>query len=345
MNEFFRAIENCDPNSDSVSLTVISGESLGEKGVVTDGKIVCLSNGDGFIRAHENELAGITESGIHSIDGTEVYTEYVGHEKRLIVCGCGHVSIPIISLGKMVGFRVTAIDDRPEFGENAKKAGADEVISAPFNETLQSIESDQFTYYVIVTRGHHWDEECLKLICQKAHAYVGMMGSKRRVAIVKENLVKEGIDKDVMASVHSPIGLKIGSETPEEIAISILAEIIQVKNVKKDYAIPKDILSAINGTGHEEALPGRKILATIISKQGSAPREAGTKMLITEDAIVNTIGGGLLESKIITKAREMLSSANAKPVLMHLTLSADAASLEGEVCGGVVDVFLEEIKS
>ena len=343
MNDFFRAIENCDPNTESMAVTVLSGDYIGEKAVICSRGFTFLSNENGFIKSHEEELISVTDSGIHSVDGTEIYTEYVGHEKKLVICGCGHVSMPIVSLGKMLGFKVTAIDDRPEFVDKAFNAGADEVIPAPFSDALEQIESDLFTYYVIVTRGHHWDEVCLKHICSKPHAYVGMMGSARRVAVVKENLVKEGIDKEVMENVHSPIGLKIGSETPEEIAVSIMAEIIQVKSEKKDYTVPKDILKAVNGSGHEEPLPGRKILATIISKEGSAPREAGTKMLILEDTIVNTIGGGLLESKIIAKAREMLSSQDPKPERLHLTLSADAASLEGEVCGGVIDVFIEEI--
>ena len=343
MNSYFRTLEKCDPNTVSVSVTVLSGVHIGEKAVISSGGFQYLSNENGFIRSHEEELFSVTESGIHSVDGTEIYTEFVGHEKKLVICGCGHVSMPIIHLGKMLGFKVTAIDDRPEFVDKAFAAGADEVIPASFSDALEQIESDLFTYYVIVTRGHHWDEVCLRSICGKPHAYVGMMGSARRVAVVRENLVKEGIDKNVMDGVHSPIGLKIGSETPEEIAVSIMAEIIKVKSEKKDYTVPRDILKAVNGSGHEEPLPGRKILATIISKEGSAPREAGTKMLVTKDGIVNTIGGGLLEAQVINRSRELLSSDSIRPERLHLTLSADAASLEGEVCGGVIDFFLDEV--
>jgi len=344
MSEFFKAVKSCDPNTESMTVTVIDGEHIGEKAVITGGSFSYLSEKDGFIKKHEQEITAVSDSGVREIDGIKVYLEYVGHEKKLVICGCGHVSLPIIKLGKMLGFSVTAIDDRPEFAGNAGDAGADIVITENFKDALQRIESDLFTYYVIVTRGHHWDEECLRVICSKPHAYIGMMGSKRRVSVVKENLVKEGIDKDVMDNVHSPIGLSIGSETPEEIAVSILAEIIEIKNAKKDFTVPGDILKAVNGSAHEEAEPGRKILATIIRKEGSAPREAGTKMLILRDKAINTIGGGLLESRIITKAREMLSKDDPGPELMHLTLSADAASQEGEVCGGNLDVFIEEIK-
>ena len=156
---------------------------------------------------------------------------------------------------------------------------------------------------MIVTRGHRYDTECLECILRKRHAYVGMMGSRRRVAIVKDQLHQKGVSRELLDSVHTPIGLKIGAETPEEIAVSIMAEIIQVKNSRDN-----------SGGYSEEMLRGlmsedgrKKTVATIVSRKGSAPRGIGTKMLIYEDGMtVDTIGGGCVESEIIQKALLMM---------------------------------------
>ncbi len=347
MRDYYKSLSELDPNSESLSVTVIKGSGAGEKAILSNGKITFLSDRNGFLSAREKDIAALSYTGISGLDGSEIYTELIGHRKDLVVCGCGHVSIPIIKLAKMVDFHVTAIDDREEFIKNAEAAGADECISAPFDEALARIEGNPYTYFVIVTRGHHWDELCLKSICAKSSAYIGAMGSKRRVEVVKQNLLKEGIDESITDSIHAPIGLEIGSDTPEEIAVSIIAEIISIKNRKKDMAFPADILTEITGRNHTPPYPGHMMLSTIIRKEGSAPREAGTKMLVTDDGrMINTIGGGLLEAKIKARCLEILKDSkdsSPKPELLHLALNAGALSEEGEVCGGTVDVLLEKI--
>lgn len=337
MNGFLEAVKNCRPESEVMTLTAVSGEAKGEKAVLCDGEIAYLSDSRGFFDTHRDAAKKIKDSGIESIDDTEIYTERLGGVKKLVICGCGHVSLPIIKLGHMLGFHVTAIDDRQEFVDRAREAGADKVFCDTFDRVLGEIASDRSTYFVIVTRGHRWDEECLKIICGKPYAYTGMMGSKRRSAIVKENLLKEGIDREAVEKIHTPIGLSIGSETPEEIAVSIMAEIIEVKNACKEQVIPDDIMQAA-------VKDGEKILATIIKRSGSAPRGAGTKMLILKDgSIVNTIGGGLMEATVIKKAVEMLSYPESGAEVLDITLNAGAASEEGEVCGGELSILLERV--
>ncbi len=344
MREYFKALKEADPNTDLYSVTVTDGIYAGEKALISSTEIVYASEADGFIKKYEKDLSSFLKSGIKNIDGAGVYTEITGHIKQMVVCGCGHVSIPLIKLAKSVVFYIIAIDDRPEFVKNALEAGADEGMAKPFDEALNNIEGDIYTYYVVVTRGHHWDELCLRMICLKPHAYIGAMGSKKRVDIVRKNLKNAGIDKDIITNIHSPIGLKIGAETPEEIAVSIVAEIIEIKNRNKDIVFPPDILSEILGTGHTPPYEGRMILSTIIKRSGSAPREAGTKMLYTADnRTVNTIGGGLTEAKIIEKSRELIKEGSFKPIILHLALKADEASIEGEVCGGELDVLMEEV--
>lgn len=104
----------------------------------------------------------------------------------MVVCGAGHISIPIIRIGKMLGFHVTVIDDRLSFANTARKEGADTVICKPFGEALEEINGSTGHYFIIVTRGHRYDQDCLSQIIGKKNAYIGMIGSKVRVKLVKD---------------------------------------------------------------------------------------------------------------------------------------------------------------
>ena len=259
----------------------------------------------------------------------------------MIICGAGHVSMPIIRMGKMLGFMVTVIEDRPKFADHARAAGADQVLCEPFADGLSKIRGDSDSWFIIVTRGHRYDTECLEAILRKPYAYVGMMGSRRRVAIVKDQLEAKGVCRETLDGVHTPIGLKIGAETPEEIAVSVMAEIIQVKNAgsgKGGYS-PELLNAVLNLDDSRE-----KVLATIISRKGSAPRSVGTKMLIRADGTtVDTIGGGCIESEVIRKALLMMRAEDEGFRLCTVDMTADAAEDEGMVCGGVVEVMLEKV--
>lgn len=247
--------------------------------------------------------------------------------------------MPIIRIGKMLGFEVTVLEDRPKFADNARAAGADQVICDTFEKGLSQISGDSDSWFVIVTRGHRYDTICLENILHKPYAYVGMMGSRRRVAIVKDQIEKTGISREILEGVHTPIGLKIGAQTPEEIAVSVMAEIIQVKNGReKGSGYSKELLAAILDDS------GAKVLSTIISRKGSAPRGVGTKMLIREDgSTVDTIGGGCVESEIIQKALLMMRTGSPDFQICKVDMTMEAAEDEGMVCGGVVEVMLERM--
>ena len=161
--------------------------------------------------------------------GERIFQERISRPAKLVICGAGHVSMPIIRMGKMLGFHVTVVEDRPKFADDARRAEADQVYCEPFEDGLAKIKGDTDTWFVIVTRGHRYDTDCLRTILGKPRAYVGMMGSKRRTEIVKDQLEAEGVERDMLEAVHTPIGLKIAAETPEEIAVSIMAEIIQIE--------------------------------------------------------------------------------------------------------------------
>ena len=343
MNDFYRNVAGTGSDQLLTLVTVTEGEHSGEKAAFDERGLLFWDGDEAFFRENEGEIMSLSLDGLHRLEDRIIFAEHIRQRKQLVICGCGHVSLPVIRLGKMLGFEVTAIDDREEFCANARLAGADRVIAAAFEDALKGIEGSRGHYFVVVTRGHSRDEECLRMICAKPHAYIGAMGSARRIAIVRENLLKMGVDRDVLDRLYSPIGLSIGAQTPEEIAVSIMAQIIEVKNSRRDSAFPQDILDAINAPVAEGEVQEKKILATIIDRKGSAPRSAGTKMLILKDRNVNTIGGGLLEARVIKKAREMLAEQDIRPELEHFELSADAASEEGEVCGGEIEVFFEVI--
>jgi xanthine dehydrogenase accessory factor len=161
--------------------------------------------------------------------GVEVLIEAIEPPATLLVVGGGHVGKALSQIGALLGFSVAIIDDRPEYASPARFPEADHIICGDFAEALRQFPIGPDTYVVIVTRDHRQDEESLRQVMGAPAAYVGMIGSRRRVGAVLQQLQEEGVPADAVARVHSPIGLDIGAETPEEIAVSIMAEIIQVR--------------------------------------------------------------------------------------------------------------------
>lgn len=270
-----------------------------------------------------------------------MFCDIIGGQEHLVICGGGHVSVPVIKIGIMLGWKVTVLEDRPQFADHARNAGATEVICQPFEDALDQIEGDKDTYFVVLTRGHRYDQVCLEKIAGKEHAYIGMIGSRRRSAMVKQNLIEKGCSQEVIGEIKSPIGLNICAETPEEIGVAIMAEIIEVKNQNKRVCgYPEDLLEAILDIAH----PGKKMLATIITRKGSAPRNVGSKMLILEDGnCVGTIGGGCMEAEVLRKARVMMHENNTGLKTEYVDMTGDDAEEEGMVCGGTIEVLLEPL--
>ncbi|MDO4473662.1 MAG: XdhC family protein [Eubacteriales bacterium] len=343
MYGLFDAIENCESGSANLVVTVLEGEHLGEKALFSDGKLVWQNHEHGFFSENREKVSSFTESGVVEIDGIRVFCDTLGQEKRIVICGGGHVSIPVIKIGVMMGYDVTVLEDRPKFADNARGAGAAHVICEPFEDGLDKVEGSTDTYFVILTRGHRYDQVCLEKIAKKEHAYIGMIGSRRRVALVKQNLIENGSDKEVLDAVYTPIGLDIGAETPAEIAVAIMAEIIEVKNKKKSTCgYSREIIRAIMDP---DKYPGKKVMATIVSRKGSAPQGIGVKMLVLSDGrCIGTIGGGCMEAAVLRKALFMIRTDEPEARLCNVDLTGEAAEYEGMVCGGTVDVLLEKIR-
>jgi len=146
---------------------------------------------------------------------------------ELIICGGGHVGQAVARAGALLDFKIALIDDRAEFSSREKFPDPNvRLITDDFVEALRSLKITRASHVVIVTRGHKHDEICLREVIEKPARYIGMIGSRRRATTIREHLRREGVVAEHLRRVHSPIGLDIGAMTPEEIALSILAEIV-----------------------------------------------------------------------------------------------------------------------
>lgn len=167
-----------------------------------------------------------------SLAETLVLFERIEAEPRLVIAGAGHVGASLARLAALVGYRVTLIDDRPEFVSRelfsaANEASIELVTASNWSEAIrQAAGNGRGVSVAIVTRGHKQDEECLRAIAAIGPDYVGMIGSKRRTNIVLEKLREEGFDPSSLTSVRAPIGLDLAAVSPEEVALAILAEIV-----------------------------------------------------------------------------------------------------------------------
>jgi xanthine dehydrogenase accessory factor len=198
----------------------------------TVGSVKILPNLAAELKSDLDELVSRGRPGLwmqQTPEGLKIdcFLEPIASAPVLYLFGGGHVSLPVASLAKMVGFRVVVIDDRPEFANAQRFPMADEVLVRDFEHVLDDYELGLESYVVIITRGHVFDKDVLAQALRKPTAYLGMIGSRRKRDIIYHTLLDEGFSQDDLAKVHSPVGLDIGAETPEEIAVSIVAELVQ----------------------------------------------------------------------------------------------------------------------
>jgi len=150
---------------------------------------------------------------------------------RLLIVGGGHVGQAVGKGAAELDFDVWVVDDRAEYASRERFPRAERLIVGPIGPTLKSLEITPDTYAIIVTRGHNHDEEALCLLAERGARYVGLIGSRRKIKLIFDDLEAEGISREALARVHAPLGIDIGSQTVPEIAISILAELIAHRNL------------------------------------------------------------------------------------------------------------------
>ena len=167
----------------------------------------------------------------------DVFLDPIHSSPILFIFGGGHISLTLARIGKMVGFRIVVIDDRSEFANAERFPEADETMAGELSSILPKLDINGSSYIVIVTRGHQHDAQVLEWAVTTQAAYVGMIGSRKKIHTIFSYLKSKGITQEQLDRVHSPIGLAIGAETPEEIAVSIVAELIQVRHASEDSSL------------------------------------------------------------------------------------------------------------
>lgn len=283
-------------------------------------------------------LSNIDLSCIASENNESVVYERFSGTKSIIICGGGHISVPVSMLAKMLGYRVIVFDDRQEFANKNRFPSADLVKCGDFKDLLNEYDWQRQpdTSVVIVTRGHVADTVCLREVINKNLPYIGMIGSKKKNAAVFELLKSEGISESDIKKVHAPIGLKICAQTPEEIAVAIAAELIQTRSQNTDSVLDEKMLDALCNEQNKGS-----VMATVINKSGSAPRGVGARMLrLKKGEIIGTIGGGLAEFEAI---KIMEDFKNGDKALYNFNMSNGQAGKSGMICGGQIDVIFEVI--
>ena len=160
-----------------------------------------------------------------------VFLEPVYPRPQLVIAGAGHIGQAVAHLGSLLYFDTTVIDDRPEYANAERFPEADHILVGDIGQIIKGLSLSSDTYVVIVTRGHRHDAEVLKNCISSSAAYVGMIGSRRKIALLKEGFLKQGwASQEELERIHAPIGLAINSKTVEEIAVSIAAELVLVRS-------------------------------------------------------------------------------------------------------------------
>ena len=163
----------------------------------------------------------------------QVFLEVEAILPEIVILGGGDASQTLATLAEHMGFKVIVVDEDPYFARRERFPEADDVYCTEFEEYLACMESHDFTYFVVMTRGHCRDQLCVQNILNKEKAYIGMIGNPDRVKETFAGLTRDGFNQDQLAKIHAPIGLELGAKTYQEIALSIIAQIVQIRRGKE----------------------------------------------------------------------------------------------------------------
>jgi xanthine dehydrogenase accessory factor len=261
-----RALASLDGGAPAAIVTIVAGpsdESLGRR-LVVDATAVSGHLGPSGLEERAAVLARETierdKCELHELEhegnSWQLFIEPVSTTPDLVIVGAGHIARPLCRMAVMLGFRVVVLDDRPEFASESWFPDASKVRVVDFNDAFRDVRITPLSFVVLVTRGHKYDYDCiLQLLKREVRpAYLGMIGSRRRVRATYEALIRDGIAAERLAHVRAPIGLDIGAETPEEIALAIAAEIVTVRRGGSGRALSREerVLERIEAKGETE---------------------------------------------------------------------------------------------
>jgi xanthine/CO dehydrogenase XdhC/CoxF family maturation factor len=242
MKRILATIEDVATRGEHIAVVRILNAESGKSATVT------VNRGDLFPRLTDRTLADHILTAVRNLSarggvgdlieivdqkGSRVTLaiEIIRPKLELLIFGAGHVGQAVALMGALIGYDVTVVDDREEFASRTRlpdpRIG---LLVSDYASAADKLSISTGSIVVIVTRGHQYDELCLKSVVRSSAAYIGMIGSRKRVTSVFKKLVAEGFSERDLQKVHAPIGLRIGARTPQEIAVSILAEIINHMN-------------------------------------------------------------------------------------------------------------------
>lgn len=309
MKDFFKEIQGVLQNGGRGLVLSSLDEERGDK-VILSGKEIVWRNEDCRLKKEDLENPEIwnwmqcEQSRVVDLADMRWLAEVLKPESRLIICGAGHVALSCLRMAKLLGMDVTVLEDREEYAKQAEEAEADRVVCKPF---------------------------------RKPYSYVGMLGSPKKIAALRSNLVQAGIEEAHFEKLHSPVGLDIGAKTPAEIGVSVMAELIQLQNSGKEEmcSYSREML------GRQALHPATGILCTLVDNGGGSPRNPGTKMLVySSDDRIGTIGGGVLEGTVIREAVQMMEKGEKRKIIHSRVDGNDS----GMACCRNAEVLLERVE-
>jgi xanthine dehydrogenase accessory factor len=246
------ARKGATPRKDSAKMLVYEdGNQIGSIGGGSIESEACrearLVMESGKPRVLTFDLTGIDpeESALVCGGSMEVYLEPISPEPTLVIFGAGHVSKAVAEAGKLAGFKITIIDDRAKYANPDRFPCADAIYVEDWESAIKKLRANSFTYLFIATRGHQFDLICLRFAVNSQTKYIGMLGSRKKAKTLCDFLEKEGVDPSKFEQIFVPAGLDIGAETPEEIAASVIAEIVAVHK-KLDLRTIRDAVRRVN---------------------------------------------------------------------------------------------------
>ncbi len=193
---------------------------------------------DEEVESEVSEVLAENSPGLHRTKYGDiwVFLDPIQPRPTLLIAGAGHVGQALCHLGSWLDFDIAIVDDRPDFASKDRLPEADEIIVGDIADELKQYPINHLTYAVIVTRGHQHDEEALHSVIESGARYVGLIGSRRKIKLILDDLSEMGVSEADLARVYAPIGVDITSKTVPEIAVSIAAQLIQVRNAPKPTA-------------------------------------------------------------------------------------------------------------
>lgn len=315
--DYYSLLAQAIRSADIQRRTVVSGPHTGAEALFIDG----------------SPVASLTDADIDWEDGN-LLCEQLSGTLEVVIFGGGHVGLEVAHLSSRLGLSHTVIDDRPEFCSRDRFIDAT-LLPIPYEEVFAHDRGWVRPIFIIATRGHSHDHLCLAGCLAHPSRYIGMIGSRAKVAKTFSLLSDEGFSDEALAAVHAPIGLKIGAVTASEIALSIMAEVVATyRSEGSPIRLDSELLAVQASRPH--------IGVRVVAKTGSAPAEVGFSLArFADGSTVGTIGGGVVEALAIEEAHRMANDPTLPDHIMGFDLSDKHAASIGMICGGSIDVLFQ----